>query len=211
VNYNLACCQSPRPAVLLEQCLQPVLDLGKPAIIMLAGPGLSNAQRLADIGWVVVGALPLMEIADPIRSAASGAGVRPLAVGELPDARELLIDTYGLDNASAAYAVPDRAVDDEDMGIWGLFDGDRMVSCFTSVVEDGLMLVWSMATRTDCQGRGYGRRLLGSVLDDHFDKGAAGSLLQSSVAGERLYSNLGYSVVEYWQLWSRPRWVMGNA
>jgi hypothetical protein len=49
------------------------------------------------------------------------------------------------------------------------------------------------------------------VLNDQFDKGATGSLLHSSVAGEKLYGALGYSTVEYWQLWSRPRWVIGNA
>jgi hypothetical protein len=38
-----------------------------------------------------------------------------------------------------------------------------------------------------------------------------GSLLHSSVAGERLYRQLGFSVVEYLQLWSRPRWVLGAA
>jgi ribosomal protein S18 acetylase RimI-like enzyme len=74
-----------------------------------------------------------------------------------------------------------------------------------------MLVVWSMATRTDCQGRGFGRQLLGSVLNDQFDKGATGSLLHSSVAGEKLYGALGYSTVEYWQLWSRPRWVIGNA
>lgn len=211
VNYNLACCQSPEPGVLLDHCLQPLLDLGKPAIVMLAGAGLAGAQRLAEIGWVVVGALPLMVMDQAIRTDVAAPGGRALTADELPLARDLLMDVYGLDRASAGYAVPDQALDDPDMGIWGLFDDGQLVSCFTSVVENGLMLVWSMATRIDGQGRGYGRRLLGSVLNEHFDAGVAGSLLHSSVAGEKLYGRLGYSVVEYWQLWSRPRWVMGNA
>ena len=97
------------------------------------------------------------------------------------------------------------------MGAWGLFDGHRLASCFTGIVEDGLFVVWSMATRPECQGLGYGRRLLHSVLGRQFEEGVAGSLLQSSVAGQKLYRDLGYTVVEYWQLWSRPRWVMANA
>jgi ribosomal protein S18 acetylase RimI-like enzyme len=68
-----------------------------------------------------------------------------------------------------------------------------------------------MATRSDCQGRGYGRRLLEAVFDHQFEEGATGSLLHSSVAAERLYRQLGFTVVEYLQLWSRPRWVLGAA
>ena len=86
-----------------------------------------------------------------------------------------------------------------------------MVASVTIAVEDGLAVVWSMATRSECQGRGYGRRLLETVLRHQFDRGATGSLLHSSVAGERLYRSLGYAVVDYLQLWSRPRWVLGFA
>jgi ribosomal protein S18 acetylase RimI-like enzyme len=86
-----------------------------------------------------------------------------------------------------------------------------LVSSFTSVVEDGLVVVWSMATRVECQGRGYGRRLLEAALSSELEQGAVGSLLQSSAAGKKLYRSLGYTDVEYWQLWSRPRWVMGRA
>jgi GNAT superfamily N-acetyltransferase len=210
VNYNVACCQSSDNDVLVECCLQPILDLRKPGIIMLAGPGLATAQKLAEAGWVCVGGLPLMLLTELAAPIGEGGG-RALSMDELPAARELLIDTYGLDDGSASAAVPDLAVEDGSMGVWGLFEGDRLVSAFTSTLEDGLMIVWSMATRINCQGRGYGRRLLGSVLGEARAGSASGSLLQSSVAGEKLYRDLGYSVVEHWQLWSRPRWVMGRA
>ena len=85
------------------------------------------------------------------------------------------------------------------------------MSCVTTVIEDGRVVVWSMATRTESQKRGYGRRLLDSVLVRQSEAGGAGSLLQSSAAGENLYRSVGYEVVEYWQVWSRPRWVLGRA
>lgn len=209
VTYNVACCQSADAAVLLECCVQPLLDLGRPGSIMLAGPGLATAQTLADLGWVTVGALPLM-VRVPLRSD-DDASVRDLSRRDLPAARELLADTYGLDPSAAAAAIPDRAVESDEMGVWGLFDLDRLAACVTTVVEDGRVVVWSMATRTESQKRGYGRRLLDSVLVRQSDAGVAGSLLQSSAAGERLYRSVGYEVVEYWQLWSRPRWVLGRA
>ncbi len=211
VNYNVAFCQSSDPAVLLDHCLQPVLELGRPAIIKLAGAGLATAQRLAEVGWVGVGALPLMILTDRSRPDTDGSGVRRLSGQDLPTARELLADTYGLDDASALAAVPDQVVERDDMGAWGLFDGDTLTSCFTGVIEDGLFVVWSMATRRESQGLGYGRRLLQTVLGRQFEDGVSGSLLQSSVVGRKLYRGLGYVDVEYWQLWSRPRWVMANA
>jgi GNAT superfamily N-acetyltransferase len=186
VNYNVAFSQSADAAVLTEHCIQPVLDLGRPSIIMLAGPGLATAQKLVEMGWVDVGALPLMVLTPPSPSGADGTGVRALTPDDLAAARDLLSDTYGLDDGSARAAVPDRVLEGADTGAWGLFDGDRLESCFTGVVEDGLLVVWSMATRTRCQGRGYGRRLLQTVLVRQFDDGLTGSLLQSSVAGQRL-------------------------
>ena len=211
VNYNVAFSQSSSPSVLVEHCLQPLLDLGLPAIIMLAGAGLATAQTLSEAGWVTVGALPLMTLTTRNGSGGDESDIRRLSADDLPGARELLSDTYGLDDASAMAAVPDALVGDDGLGAWGVFDGQQLASCFTGIVEDGLFVVWSMATRRDCQGRGYGHRLLHSVLGHQLERGVDGSLLQSSVVGQRLYLGLGYEVVEYWQLWSRPRWVMANA
>ncbi len=211
VTYNVACCQSSDNDVLVDRCLQPLLDLKKPGIIMLAGPGLATAQKLADAGWVGVGALPLMLLTELLPPGHPESDVRPLTEEDLPEARDLLADTYGLSDAAAAAAVPLRAVEDPTLGVWGLFDQGRMVSSFTGATEDGLVVVWSMATGRHAQGNGYGRRLLDAALRSRFEAGAEGSLLQSSAAGEKLYRGLGYQVVEYWQLWSRPRWVMGRA
>lgn len=209
-TYNVACSQSDDNAVVEENCRDALLALKKPGVIMLAGPGLATAQSLAAEGWVAIGALPLM-ILTGLPSAEPDTGVRALSLDELPLARELVADTYGLGNAAAAAAVPDHAVEEPDMEVWGLFDGDQLVSVFTSALSGGLVVVWSMATRRNGQRKGYGRRLLVTALRRQFAAGAQGSLLQSSAAGRRLYDGIGYSVVEHWQLWSRPRWVMGRA
>jgi ribosomal protein S18 acetylase RimI-like enzyme len=211
VNYNLACCGSARSDVLVEHCLQPTLDLKKPAVIMLAGPGLATAQHLVDSGWITVGALPLMVLDGPVLSSAGPDEARPLSLDELPSARDVLSESYGLDRATAEAAIPDDAVDASDRAVWGLYAQGALVSCVTTVLDDGLTVIWSMATRTDRQGRGYGRRLLEAVFVRQFAAGASGSLLHSSVAGERLYRQLGFHVVDYLQLWSRPRWVLGAA
>lgn len=211
VDYNVACCQSSDNDVLVDHCLQPLLDLKQPGIVMLAGPGLATAQKLVDAGWVVVAALPLMVRGGSNLPDVDESGVRVLTKDDLPEARAILTDTYGMSDAVTAAALPVAAVEDPTLGVWGLFDGGQMVSVFTSATEDELVVVWSMATRPHDQGKGYGRRLLVTALRSRFEAGAEGSLLQSSVEGERLYRGLGYEVVEYWQLWSRPRWMMGRA
>ena len=136
VSYNLACCHSARSDVLTECCLGPALELKKPAIIMLAGPGLASAQSLADNGWITVGALPLMTVSDPALSGTDTDGARQLSRAELPQARALLCGSYGLDDATAVAAVPDAAVESGDMAVWGFYAEDELVSCVTTVVED---------------------------------------------------------------------------
>jgi GNAT superfamily N-acetyltransferase len=208
VNYNLACCRSSLPEVLVDRCLIPTSELKKPAIIMLSGAGLATTRPLVDDGWVTVAALPLMMSCLPPGAGTPVDGAAPLAADQLSAARELLADTYGLDRATAAAAIPDRVLEDGDLSAWGLHVEDRLVSCVTSVVQDGTVVIWSMATADDSQRHGYGRQLLQSVLAHQYGQGASGSLLHSSAAGERLYRQLGYTVVEYLQLWSRPRWVL---
>jgi GNAT superfamily N-acetyltransferase len=211
VDLNLACSRSASSAVLTEHCLQPVVDQGRPGIIMLAGPGLATAQTLVDAGWVNIGVMPLMLLTPLPGRRPESADVRALTLEEFPSVRGILVDTFGLDQSSAAVALPDSAALLSDVGVWGLSEGGRLVASVIIVVEDGLAVVWSMATRPESQGLGYGRHLLEVVLSEQLENGATGSLLNSSTAGERLYLSLGYAVVEHLQLWSRPRWVLGFA
>jgi ribosomal protein S18 acetylase RimI-like enzyme len=135
--------------------------------------------------------------------------VHSLAVEDLASAREVLTHSFSLDEAGAITVIPDTAIQDDSTTVWGLSEGDQLLATVTIVREDGLAVVWSMATRSESQRRGYGRRLLETVLAREFHDGATGSLLNSSKAGERLYRELGFSAVDYLQLWSRPRWVLG--
>ena len=211
VSMNLACCQSANPNVLRDHCLQPMLDLGKPGIIMLGGPGLSTAQTLIDAGWVSVGAMPLMLMTAPPAGRLDVTDVRAISLEELVFARKIIADGFTLDPSSVEAVLPDSVADRTDIDVWGLYEAGQMVSSVTNVREDDIAVVWSMATRRESQGQGYGRRLLEMVLHEQFENGVTGSLLHSSRAGEPLYRNLGYSVVEYLQMWSRPRWILGSA
>ena len=211
LNYNLACCRSVHPEVLVDRCLTPTLQIGKPALIMLSGPALAAAQKLVEHRWVTVGALPLMVLPEAPAFDADPTGVERLRREQLEPARQLLAESYGLDQPTAEAAIPDGVVDHPDLAAWGLYDDGRLTSCVTTVVQDGVVVVWSMATRRELQRRGYGRRMLETALGHHFRQGATASLLHSSRVGETLYRQLGFTVVEHLQLWSRPRWALGVA
>jgi GNAT superfamily N-acetyltransferase len=210
-NLNLACSRSASAEVLEKECLQPLLDFAKPGIVMLTGPGLSTAQTMIDIGWVNVGAMPLMLLERRPTNGSDVEGIRALTLEDLPLARDVLADAFALNPSSAQTVLPDSVVNDATTSVWGLFEGGRAIASMIVVREDGLAVVWSMATRRDVQGLGHGRRMLEAILVNQFDDGAQGSLLHASRAGERLYRNLGYRDVEYLQMWSRPRWILGSA
>jgi GNAT superfamily N-acetyltransferase len=190
--------------VLVEHCLGPLLDQGRPGTIMLAGAGLATAQILVRAGWVTVGALPLMYVKEPPPKQPEVRGVHLLSTDDLPAAREIVAAKFGLDRSGAAAVIPDPAGGPGDSGCWGLSEDGRLIASVTIALEDGLAVVWSMGTRPEYQGKGYERRLLEGALWEYFHRGATGSLLQLSAPDEGLYRGLGYAVVDTLQAWSQP-------
>ncbi|MGA7834245.1 MAG: GNAT family N-acetyltransferase [Acidimicrobiales bacterium] len=209
--FNLACCWSASASLLVTHCLEPVLSAHEPALIMLADAALANAQTLIDAGWVNVGAMPFMMISETGERFDVSGAVRRLGREELDAARGLLADAMCIGRSSAAVALPDSALEHDDIEIYGQFEDDRLVAEVTVVRQDGFAVIWSMATWRDRQGRGHGRELLETVLREELGHGAHASLLSSTRAGEALYRRLGYVAVDHLQVWSRPRWVLGSS
>jgi len=55
--------------------------------------------------------------------------------------------------------------------------------------------VWFVATRPEAQGQGLGRQVLTALLHDAKERGNRTASLQSSAAGRRLYTSLGFTAV----------------
>jgi len=210
VNLNVVVCHAPGSAV-VERALAGVVETGLPGLIMLAGPALGAARVLADADWVPVESGPFMALA--LSRADPDTAVRRLDGQGLTELRSMVEETYRLSPSIADLALPDAAASDAPdadaaFATWGLYEGDTMVSGVgTSTVGDNVC-IWFMATPPGLQRRGYGRRLLTGVLAQCAEQGASTGLLISSPAGEALYLSMGFSVVEHWQVWSRPRWVL---
>jgi ribosomal protein S18 acetylase RimI-like enzyme len=70
--------------------------------------------------------------------------------------------------------------------------------------------VWSVGTSRSDRRHGYAQRLTCSVLSHLRAAGATHAVLLASIPGGPLYRNVGFEVVDDWQMWSRPRWVLGR-
>jgi ribosomal protein S18 acetylase RimI-like enzyme len=214
---NAALCHGRDGAKLIETTLEDVTAAKTPLAISIAGEALGSVAPLLAAGWICVGAAPFMVaslrrgVVDDAARATAGAldaDVRRLTVSDLPSARLLIGTVFGLPDHLAAAALPDSITQFDRYGGWGLYDGDTLVSFVgTSVVEQAVS-VWSMATAAEGRRSGHGRRLLVQVLAHLQVAGADSALLCSTPQGENFYGSLGFEVLEWWQLWSRRRWVL---
>jgi GNAT superfamily N-acetyltransferase len=207
VDYNLACCYVNDKNVLDERCLTPLLAQRLPGIVLLGGAGLGAARPLINEGWVPVGYTPLMYLPAPYYTQLERdplEGYERLGEDDIPAILDIMDRTLDVSPKAGAEIVRD----DNVKHLWGVREGKKLVSCVTVGLEDKVACIWSMATHPDYQSKGYGKRLLQGVLWEYFARGAQGSLLYSSLPGQRLYQSLSYRTVDHLQLWSKPRWVI---
>jgi len=208
VEYNLIVCHGAQDTHCVAASVEEIGMLGVPTLLALAGRALGSAQVAVDAGLVCVGDRAFM--------ARAGAGsaldpdVRQARLDELPAVREVMVEAFETTPELVAVALPDPDRWPTGTRVW-LLESEGGIKAVTGAVQAGSALaIWSMATRPSEQHRGYGRRLLDTVLCAGVDDGADHSVLITSPVGESLYRSLGYSVVERWQQWSRPRWVLGR-
>jgi GNAT superfamily N-acetyltransferase len=209
-EVNLIVCSGSDPEI-LRRSLADVAEVGAPSVIAIAAAALGSSQVLADAGWVCVGAAPFMRMAAcDVAVGAADPHVRRLGAGDLETARDLLAIANSQPRSVAVVAIPDLAVESEETSLWGIdADGSLAVIVAGCTVADAAGL-WSMATHPGHRRQGYGRRLLETVLAELASSGIDHMFGSSSSMGEPLYRSLGFSVLEYWQQWSRPRWILGR-
>ncbi len=213
VDYNVVLCHGASAGADLQAGVESIAGAGVPGVLMVAGPALGEVQKLSEVGWVCIGSVPLMalELGRSERAPAAPA-VRRLERDELDAARKIVDRVFGVGPELSLVAIPPDAADRAGQSVWGAFDEENeLVSCLATVRAHEIVAIWSMATETEARGRGHGARALRGALAATADDGAQCSLLYSSPQGEPFYRAVGYRELERWQLWSRPRWVLGRA
>jgi GNAT superfamily N-acetyltransferase len=210
VDYNVVCWHGPEPAI--ADGLELVKQAGVPAVQMLAGPALAAAQELSDAEWVCIGTTPVMALdLTGVVDWADDPAVSLVGLDGLTKVRSVVEETFGVTPELARIAVPDLALTDPEVQVWTLVEDDDLKSCVATITVDGVIVGWSMATPPRYQRQGLGRRLLTAVLRRVASEGPSWSLCYASSQGEPLYRMLGFEVLEHWQVWSRPRWVLGRS
>jgi GNAT superfamily N-acetyltransferase len=206
--FNEGLCHGPGGGDQLRPTVEELREAGFPATLGVAGEAMRDVQRLVTLGWTCVEAQPFM--ARPISGLAPDPDVRALGADDIEAARALVQDAYQLPAELGAFGVPEPAAHGTGHTAWGLFDEGNLVSYMgTAVVEDAAV-VWTMATPARHARRGYAARLLSGALAGTRKEGATFGLLHSSAAGAPLYRRTGFEVLEWWQAWSRPRWVLAR-
>jgi GNAT superfamily N-acetyltransferase len=208
VLFNEALCHGPGGGAELQPTIDEMLAAGYPCLINVAGEALADVATLSAAGWICVGASPFMvhrlgdQPLDP--------DVRRLTKAELPAARQMVQDAFGLPAEPAALSMPDSLLSHEGCAVWGLFDGADLLSCVGTTIVDDVLVGWAMATPPQRRRHGLGARLISGVRAEAAAAGATHSLLRSSQIAESLYLAMGFELLEWWQSWSRPRWLLAR-
>ncbi len=206
VNQNVVLCHGTDPELVTRSLA--ILDNKVPGMIELAGPALCHSKLLRDAGLVCIGSSPFMVLEHMVDHVFdTDPDVIEAAPADLPEIWDVLCETFGYTPEMAETAIPRHLFNTPGQSAWRLSVDGRIGSSVAAVIIDSVLVVWSMATRPDLRHHEYGRRLLSTMLARASSQGVSESLLISSTAGQRLYEQLGYRVLEHWQQWSRPRWM----
>ena len=207
-DYNIVVCHDGPRGEGIPAGLDRVAELGAPSLLMVAGTSLGDVRAAVDAGWVCIGAAPFMAVA-PVATEVD-ARVECVAPEQYPEVRGLVEAAFGLSPETALAAIPDRIRSMTNISVWGLRERDALVSCVVVYTEADVASIWSMATPASYRRRGYAGALMRSIVARSAESGARAVICSASTDGEPLYSALGFGVIERWQLWSRPRWVLGR-
>ncbi|GAA1147083.1 GNAT family N-acetyltransferase [Nocardioides aquiterrae] len=199
-DVNLAMVYDADPAV-LAGTLAEIDAMATPALVLLAGAGAERVGDLAD-PWLHVGEMPMMTIELASAPLRADPRVRPAGPEDREAVASLLADAYHMSPDVVWVCVDPLDRTSETMGIWVLEDDGVAVSTVTTTLTDDAVSIWCMATPERYGRRGYGRALLGAVLEHFHQQGVRTGLLGATPAGEPLYAASGWQHVERWQVFT---------
>lgn len=192
----------------LEQAIREVEGLGLPCWIELR-PGRTPAsvELARRFGFTHGAAMPGMVVRPDELAIVSGPKLRISRVDDLAGlALAATIAAAGFDvplEHLAAMFTP-RVAATPGVSIFVAFREGAPVSTVTTLVGDGTVGVFNVATPPDDRGRGYGRAVTAHAIRAGFDTGADLAWLQASPLGEPVYRALGFRQVETYLILGRP-------
>lgn len=210
-DYNVALIHDGDVAAHARLTLEHIAEVGVPSLVMLAGRGLGAAQVLADAGWVAVGAMPLMCGGIDNQWDPGGVELRELTPSDTADVSRIVAGAFGMDDRTAASVYSDEVLSRDGVTGYGA-DVDGALAAVSIVhVAGRIATSWALATDPEVRRRGLAKGLMGGLLTAVVTNDPQTRLVGLTTApAEALYRKFaGVEPVEYWQIWSRPRWMLG--
>lgn len=188
-----------------DKVLQRIASWNIKNIVFLGGAGLKHAEHLKTIGYVNVGAGPLMGYAVDSRykdfELRSGlTAVRTETEAQFDVNVPLLSAAFEL-SEEIARSYASSLLKDKECYRYVLFDNGTAVSTSLFMKDGDFVGCFDVATPAEHQRKGYGEELMKFMLKEQYELGSRLVMLQSSAAGEVLYRRMGYQIIEYLQSW----------
>lgn len=193
----------------VESARAEALRLGTPFNIMVReGRSPAVERKALELGYEPTVRIPGMAVTQQTLRAPSVANVEVLRVDDdigLARALAVAVAGFGMptDVASAVYARDVAGLDGLAYYVASA-DGIDVATAAGFTVGEGTA-IFSVATRPDFRGRGYGSAVTAQATRDGFAAGASFAALQSSAQGEPVYRRLGFREVETYVLYTPPR------
>jgi N-acetylglutamate synthase len=194
---------------LVSEVLDQIASSGLPYCLQLR-PGAPEqlAALAARRGMIEEESLPLMVLENPQHLKKSQEvehlGIRQLAAEEAPLHAQIAARGFEAPEEVFVQLMTPAVLARPGTRCYVGTIGEDVVTTGIGVTLGDFVGIFNIATPPEHRGHGFGAAVTARAASDGFATGAKWSYLQSSVAGFRVYSRLGYNTLERWVCWVTP-------
>lgn len=209
-GYNLCFTDGGDLPAQVQRAVDLFAEHDVPGLFMMAGDGLAAREELRARDWVKVNTAPLLTY-----HSAPGQPdpkVVPITADNVDQAREAISSAFGASPELGRDLFNDWTLQHSDVCCLGVLDADgHIVAAMAVTFGAEAVCGWGLGARPDVRNVNAGLRLVAQARRLAWDRDPhTPALSLVSPAGRRLGTTIGARWVEDWEVWSRPRWVLGG-
>ena len=209
-DFNfLAIGPNPDAETFLTRSMALVKERGLPLVAVMS-PDMAQilAPAAIRLGLTAVGTTPLMVLraGTPVRPSRPVKVTRALGPELVGVAGDLVAAAFSLPRDAVARCIDVALTEAAGVETYIAWGDDRPMSAVSVTPTGNTAGISVMATPPEHQRRGMGRALLTRVIDDYRRRGVERFFLTATVAGRRLYANLGFETIA-----DLSAWVFGHS
>lgn len=96
-----------------------------------------------------------------------------------------------------------ESMEDPASRLYGVRDGDEVLSCLIAREEVGDCYFWFVATVPEARGRGLAAEAVRAALRSAQERGSTTASLESTAMAESLYDQIGFRSIGRYEMWER--------